>query len=86
MTLYIFRGNSAIVSGMSPVLTGEYYGRNYWRNLFNADPVFGCWHCVEVGCVADVSEEHCTSTTQTTVPAGSTKTMNHRESLKLELG
>jgi hypothetical protein len=28
----------------------------------DADPVFGCWHRVEVGCVANVSENHTTST------------------------
>jgi hypothetical protein len=25
---------------------------------FDADAAFGCWHCVEMGCVADISEDH----------------------------
>jgi hypothetical protein len=30
--------------------------------LLRIDPVFGCWHGVEVICVADVSEENAAST------------------------
>jgi hypothetical protein len=29
--------------------------------ILYADPAFGCLHCVEVGCVADISEEHTAS-------------------------
>jgi hypothetical protein len=30
-------------------------------SVFNVDPASGCWNYMEVGCVADVSEEHTAS-------------------------
>jgi len=42
------------------------YGLNYFKVsqwlTVHADPVFWCWHCVELDCVAHVLEGHAAST------------------------